>query len=369
MPEIQVMVVKANGDLEFRFVDYEMRQRTIIVENADSQSQEVVEGQKWWATITDTASDKKNRKGPVTVRLIRRIDVPKLQVVESLEDFWIEPKKLQHIQILLLSGKNVMLIGHKGTGKTSFAYSLANAWGCAICKVDCGTLQTPNALFGSEAAEKGQTVWRPSDFWKFCQTAISTPSELFLLLADEINRINAKTAEAFHGLFDFTRQVAFTTTEGTKVFKLPPNVMTIATRNMGAQYTGTHSMDAALVDRFVPFMLGYMPASFEEAQLVKNHGLHSKQAELIVKAANSMRTAEHAGTLAASPSPRLTDAAATLVKHGVTVADAIETAFLGGFDRGIAMASGDGERENEETDYHQARSHIRKFLKDVKLAA
>ena len=43
----------------------------------------------------------------------------------------------------------------------------------------------------------------------------------------------------------------------------------MATANVGAEYSGTNSMDRALVNRFFPLELGCIPATEEIAVLVK----------------------------------------------------------------------------------------------------
>lgn len=355
MKEVQVEVIKANGELKFQFIGKDLQNRPLQIDNVSGFELSV--GDKFWATIVDSTAHKKDKTGPVIVQLIRKIDVPQFTIVKSLEDFWIDPVMLTHIQILLLDRTtdrcDIVLLGHKGTGKTDFAYRLAKAWNCQICKVDCGTLQTGSALFGFEAAEKGATVWRPSAFWKFCQQAIAHPSEKFLLVLDELNRMHSKMAESLHGLFDHTRQVSFTTSEGTKVLKMPTNVMTIATRNSGQQYTGVYEMDNALKDRFVPFWFTYLPEQFEIDMLCQKHGIHEFQAGPIVRIANSMREAEINANLSYSPSPRLTNAAAILVKHNQGVFSSVKSVFLGNFDP-------------KSVEYKEALSHIRKFLKEDK---
>lgn len=365
MKRVMVAVVKsAGGELFLQFQDKKLKKRPIICQNIDQM--EITENDIWWASIDESVESPQHRGSePLKISLISKIVVPKLDIVDSIPDFWIDPIKLRHIQILLLNSKDVMLIGHKGTGKTDLVHKLSKVWDCRFCKVDCGTLQTPSSLFGFEAAEKGATIWRPSLFWSFVQDAIHNPDVKFLLLLDEINRMHSKMAEGFHGLYDFTRQVSFITSEGTKVLKMPSNIMTVATRNAGEQYTATYRMDAALIDRFVQIQMEYLSKEVEIDILINKHGIYPKQAEIIVNVANSLRIAESKGVLPASPSPRMTDAAAVLVKYGESVAAALETAFLGLYDQGIAIAGLNGDKSSDETEKDQARAHISKFIKDI----
>ncbi len=364
--QLQVEIVKGDkNELKFEFVENRMKKRQVVVGNLTDQ--EIVEGDRWMVNVVSS-----EKKGPVTVNLVKRIEVAPIALIDALPDFWIESKKLQHIQILLLNGKDIILKGHRGTGKTDLVIRLARACNWTFCKVDCGMLQRPNDLFGSEAAENAGTIWKPSDFWNFCQQAMQIPEQKSLLLLDEINRMHAKIAEGLHGLYDHTRQISFTTSEGTKVLRLPPNVMSVATMNFGTQYAGIFNLDSALKDRFVVIPMEYLPPEFEEEMLIKKHSIHKYQAKQIVAVANSLREAEQSGLLQFSPSPRLTDAAAILVKYRVTVADAVETAFLGDYDRGLTTINGNGsttEDGENATELAQAKSHIRKFLSEAIIAA
>lgn len=363
--ELQVEVTGEGKGLGFRFLEKKLSKRKIDVENI--YDHQVQKGEKWFVNVVRDEKD-----GLTIVRLLRRYVIKKTGIVKTLgDDFWIDEKKLRHIQLLLLNGKDIILKGHRGTGKTEFALRLAEAANWTSLKVDCGLLQRPSDLFGAEAAQDGQTVWQPSKFSRFVEEAQKVHEknkkeerkewQFFLLILDEINRTHAKIAEGLHGLYDLTRQVSYTTSEGTKVLALPPNVMTIATMNYGRQYTGVFILDAALKDRFVVVPMVYPPEEFEIKWLISRHGIPQAQAKKLVAIANSLRVAEHDGRFNNSPSPRLTDAAAILVAHGETVADAVETVFLGDYE-GEMVTQENGSTEKEESELGQARSHVRKLL-------
>lgn len=364
-----VEVVKEGKGLGLRFINNDLAVRKIRLEPSDRIGQALEEGDRWWATITSTEENEAGEKSPVIVRLIRKINRPDLsRIVTEIPGFYLDPQVLRMVQILLLAGKHVMLVGHKGTGKTELAQLLSAAWDCPFHLEDCGNLQHPGALFGSEAAKDGSTLWVPSAFFTFMQRALAEPTQLFLLCLDELNRTSAKNSESFHGLYGPRRQTSFTTSEGTKTLVMPANVLTLATRNFGHQYTGTFALDAALSDRFVPFQMLYITWEQERDLLMRKYGLHEVQATTIAKVARALRRGERTGILSASPSPRRTDATALLVMSGIPVKTAIEFTLFGDFDPGMAGLEEEGEENalsGGESELLQARSIVKRFIEEV----
>jgi MoxR-like ATPase len=106
-----------------------------------------------------------------------------------------------------------------------------------------------------------------------------------------------------------------------------PEVTFIATANVGSEYTGTQSMDRALVNRFFPIELNYIPSNQEEKVLMHRTQITSDQAKTIVKIANTVRSLAEKQEISTSVSIRETLYVAELVKDGWNVGSSITKIF------------------------------------------
>ena len=115
---------------------------------------------------------------------------------------------------------------------------------------------------------------------------------------------------------------------GEREIEVNPEVTFIATANVGAEYSGTNSMDRALVNRFFPLELGCIPKEEEKSVLVKRTGINKDQAEIIVKIANNIRSLSNKQEVSVSLSIRETLMVAGLVSDGWSIAKAMEMIYL-----------------------------------------
>jgi MoxR-like ATPase len=116
--------------------------------------------------------------------------------------------------------------------------------------------------------------------------------------------------------------------KGEREISVNPEVTFIATANVGVEYSGTNSMDRALVNRFFPLELGCIPAKEEMDVLMNRTGIGKDSAELIVKIANNIRSLCSKQEIGVSLSIRETLMVAGLVSDGWTLADAMEMIYL-----------------------------------------
>lgn len=315
----------------------------------------IKEGDVWQVELVSAPRmPKGSRKKTAIVRLIAKIQsIKPWQHIKELPEFWIQPNDLAKILCWLHEGTDLILIGPKGSGKTTFPYVLAEHMGWQEpCKVDVATIKRTTDLFGSDAAQEGSTMFRRSallDYIERSRIALENGLETqFLVILDEINRVHAKANESMHGLFDDTRQISVTTTEGTKTIKLPPNIHFIGTMNMGANYLGTHELDEALKDRFQPIKLKPMPEDAEVRRLVDEIHILEAQALAITQVANKLRGAANAGIISYSPSYRSCRNVARLVKNGFTLRQAVVEGFFGWY-QGDLNEKGEPIDPNSET--------------------
>ena len=144
-------------------------------------------------------------------------------------------------------GKNIMMTGPAGCGKTMAAKSLVNALDRPDFYFNLGATQDPRAtLIGNVQFQEGSgTYLAESLFVK----AIQTPNAVILL--DELSRAHPDAWNILMTVLDSgQRYLRLDEQKDQATIKVAEGVTFIATANIGNEYTSTRVMDKALMDRF-----------------------------------------------------------------------------------------------------------------------
>lgn len=148
----------------------------------------------------------------------------------------------------ILRGKNIMMTGPAGCGKTMAAKAAANAIeGYSMEIFNLGSTQDPRAtLIGNTQFDtKKGTVFSPSPFVK----AIQTPNTVIVL--DEISRAHPEAHNILMSVLDAgQRYLRLDEASDSPIVKVAEGVSFIASANIGNEYTSTRQLDRAIVDRF-----------------------------------------------------------------------------------------------------------------------
>lgn len=145
---------------------------------------------------------------------------------------------------------NTLLIGPTGLGKTDIVVNIAEVLGVPITIFDMGTMTDPiMGLVGTHIIEV-------KDGKTFSQFKKSRFSEVIqkpgIVLLDEVSRAAAAANNLLFPCLDFRRELPMEYSFGdTAPIKIHPDCVFFATANIGSQYTGTHKLDRALIDRFM----------------------------------------------------------------------------------------------------------------------
>ena len=144
-------------------------------------------------------------------------------------------------------GKNIMMTGPAGCGKTMAAKCVVNALDRPDYYFNLGATQDPRAtLIGNTHFNTDSgTYFSESNFVK----AIQTPNAVILL--DELSRAHPDAWNILMTVLDSgQRYLRLDEASGQETIKVADNVTFIATANIGNEYTSTRVMDKALMDRF-----------------------------------------------------------------------------------------------------------------------
>lgn len=167
---------------------------------------------------------------PVSHELLYRI--PKPDNLYYGDEIW------NQAVTALLCGENILLVGHKATGKNIFAENLAAAFERPKWDISFHVNMDAASLIGMDTFRNGEVTFRPGPVYS------AAKSGGFAIL-DEINMAKSEAMAVLHATLDFRRTIDV---PGYDRIDLHPATRFIATMNYG--YSGTKELNEALVSRF-----------------------------------------------------------------------------------------------------------------------
>ena len=241
-----------------------------------------------------------------------------------------------------MRGKNIMMTGAAGCGKTMAAKRLVEALDRPEFYFNLGATQDPRGTL------IGNTHFKKDEGTTFCESlfvkAIQTKDAIILL--DEISRAHPEAWNILMTVLDAgQRYLRLDEHENAPTIKVAEGVTFIATANIGTEYTATRAMDRALVDRFIIVEMETLDQYQESALLKDLHpGLSDNDSSAISEIASMTRKEIK------SDAPRITNAISTrlsvemagLCEDGFSLAEAAEVCIYPFFDE-------DGGVDSERT--------------------
>lgn len=241
-----------------------------------------------------------------------------------------------------MRGRNIMMTGPAGTGKTIAAKHLVQALDRPDFYFNLGATQDPRAtLIGNTHFSKEDgTYFSESLFVKAIQT------ENAIILLDELSRAHPEAWNILMTVLDLNqRYLRLDEKDGAPTIKVAPGVSFIATANVGNEYTSTRVMDRALMDRFITIEMDSLDKDMEFALLKMKYPMADEKSLDAIAEIGSITRKE-----VRQANPKLTSALSTraavelasLIYDGFTLAEAAEVAIYPFF-------SEDGGVDSERT--------------------
>jgi MoxR-like ATPase len=283
---------------------------------------------------------------PQTEPVVKRELDPIMQLIQNAHK--IKPSTLEMSDVKwkylvrsAVRGKNIMMVGPAGCGKTQAAKDLPKATNRPFFYFNLGATQDPRAtLIGNTHFKDGQTTFDESAFVKAIQT------ENAVILLDELSRAHPEAWNILMTVLDEgQRYLRLDEDINAPTIFVASGVSFIATANIGTEYTSTRVLDRALMDRFEIIEVDILSLSQEEDLLTRRFkgdvsaALIHAVADIADATRKEWRSED--GKLTTMVSTRMTVRLCELLADGFSLTEAAEVAILPFFD---ASGGTDSER-------------------------
>lgn len=304
---VEATVAKDSTFAEVKPVELEAPEMEMSssVEDIDSLSSPKIRKSKGKSKSVPEGYDVKHEDGMVTINGYFKLEKGTFEI-------------LKHNMIHNIS---TMLIGPTGLGKTEVVVNVASVLGLKVTTFDMGTMTDPiMGLVGTHTIEvkdgKTYSEFKRSRFSEVIQ-------EPGIVLLDEISRASAAANNLLFPCLDYRRELPMEYAFGdTTPVKVHPQCVFFSTANMGSQYTGTHKLDRALIDRFMMILMD--PLSIEDTRKSLQYTfptLNTTKLEKIVKIFDSINKEHDQFKIGFNLSMRHLKVICQLVNNGFTIYD------------------------------------------------
>ena len=248
------------------------------------------------------------------------------------KDLFLTETKWKFLVRSAMRGKNIMMTGPAGCGKTMAAKALTTSLSRPHYYFNLGATQDPRAtLIGNTHFSKEDgTFFSEALFVKAIQT------EGAVILLDELSRAHPEAHNILMTVLDEgQRYLRLDEADGAPTIKVADGVTFIATANIGNEYTATRVMDRALLDRFIIVEMDVLDQEEETDLLTMLFPLVDKvQIENIASIVSSTRKELNSEMprLSTHISTRSSVEMVSLIYDGFTLAEAAEVTVYPLFD-------------------------------------
>lgn len=226
------------------------------------------------------------------------------------------------------SGLFVLIIGPKGTGKTTLVRKFASMMNKELHSVNFSLRTRESHLIGTRTIEEGQINFVEGILVRSMRNGT-------MLYLDELNAAEADVLLRLDEALDDRRQLVLKEAEGQTV-RASPDWFVIATINP-LSHVGTKELPPQLLSRFpVRLRLEYPPEELE-LEIVKRHvkidDSKIRDVRHAIQLARNLREAAAVEELYYSPSLRETIAFAKMLNTGLSARQAAEVVYANAYDQ------------------------------------
>jgi len=269
--------------------------------------------------------------------------IPESEAVREIvvnEGYYVIPDHMQEIIPVVhnLFNKNnyptVLCVGASGTGKSTAGEVFARVLGVDLIKFDVPNVTEPTDWFYTRSVTNGVTVAEPTNL------LLGLIHGNCVIMLDEVNRIPTNLNNALFALLDhnktltlnqpdFEKSVLLTDDEKDVVlnpngFHIAPNIMFVATANIGYGFSGTYDIDEAFFNRFAITETFSTPTKNTIVEIIHNrHGLDVDTCGKIVTAIQEIEKLIIEENMSADCTIRAMGNCAMLVVNGATIRQAL----------------------------------------------
>lgn len=244
--------------------------------------------------------------------------------------FYVEKDVWEQAVYAVQFGKNCMLTGPSGSGKSQICYLVARACDRKLEAFNMGAMSEPRtALIGNTHFSKDKGTWFEES--RFVR-ALRDPEGCLLL--DEMSRAVRDAFNILLPLLDAQGYLALDESETSPVVHKGERCAFLGTANIGMSYTGTDAMDTALKDRFGITIDMFFPPRDNETKVLLGRcpGLKFDAASRLVEIATKQREMALSNEFIEMISTRMLIEAGEQIGAGMDFKTACKFTILNRFD-------------------------------------